>query len=585
MISASLKISSFKKNVKSNVFALLFILAISIFTSFPLLRPGLHSIHDDQQVARLYLYDSAIKDGQMPPRIVSELGFGFGYPLFVFYPPMVYMLGEVVHQLGFNFVNSIKIVFFLSILLSGYAMYFFVKKYLGNLAATLSALFWVLLPYRAIDVYVRGALSEAFAFVWVPIVFMTFLNLAERQNRKNVATCAVAISGLLLTHNLIFIAMTVMLPFIVAFSIYAKKNKYHIFLSLLTALFFACLLTAFFWLPSLLEKNKTIVDQILLTELASYSIHFVYPQQLWNSAWGFGGSAAGDLDGLSFKVGKLHILSSLFALVLVLLHKFYSPNKNYLQSKKQNQLTLLMTLVLVLSVFMTTKYSNFVWETIEPLAYLQFPWRFLILVGFASSVLCGAVVFLLRITILKICFFVIAMSLLLFTNLKLFKPQTTRDYFNDDNATSEKILNWDVSRSSFEYLPKGIAVTKGSLNTTVIDIDESEIPKHPINILSGDGNIRLVTEASNVVSFSIRSSNGATIRINKTNFPRWEVKIDEKVTNFNDNNKFKLIEFKVNPGEHTVIAQLKNTTPRTVGNLTSIIALISLVPILRWKKK
>src|SRR3989338_7921446 len=110
------------------------ILLASIIISLPLTVPGLFRIHDDQQVARLYLFDKSLKDGQFPVRWVDELGFGFGYPLFVFYPPLVYMLGEVFHLSGFGFIDSVKLVFFASILLSGVGMFVFVKELGGRLA-------------------------------------------------------------------------------------------------------------------------------------------------------------------------------------------------------------------------------------------------------------------------------------------------------------------------------------------------------------------------------------------------------------------------------------------------------------------
>ncbi len=87
-------------SLKSNWFATLAILLLSLILCWPLLNPGLFEIHDDQQIARLYLFDKALMTGQFPVRWVDGLGFGYGYPLFVFYPPLVYAIGEVVHLIG-----------------------------------------------------------------------------------------------------------------------------------------------------------------------------------------------------------------------------------------------------------------------------------------------------------------------------------------------------------------------------------------------------------------------------------------------------------------------------------------------------
>src|SRR3989338_2039082 len=87
--------------MKTNLVLILLVLFFSILISLPLLKSGLYDMHDDQQVARLYLFDKSLRDGQLPVRWVDELGFGFGYPLFVFYPPFVYILLDIFHLFSF----------------------------------------------------------------------------------------------------------------------------------------------------------------------------------------------------------------------------------------------------------------------------------------------------------------------------------------------------------------------------------------------------------------------------------------------------------------------------------------------------
>src|SRR5258706_9180913 len=91
--------------------------AICLFAIFPLFHTGLFSMHDDEQVARLYEMYLVISNAQIPPRWVPDLGFGFGFPLFNFYPPLVYYLGSLFHLLGFSFITSTKIVMGLGFLL------------------------------------------------------------------------------------------------------------------------------------------------------------------------------------------------------------------------------------------------------------------------------------------------------------------------------------------------------------------------------------------------------------------------------------------------------------------------------------
>ncbi|MDO8514867.1 MAG: hypothetical protein Q7S14_00030, partial [bacterium] len=341
--------------------ALVIIIILSVFAWRPLLTPGFFSFHDEQQVARLYELAKALTAGQFPVRWVPDLGFGLGYPLFNFYPPFVYYLGEVFHLLGFGFIDSIKLVWVTALIGSAVAMYFLAKKYFGKLGGVVSALFYLYAPYHAIDAYVRGALAELFSFVWLPLILLF-------ANKPVIA--GIFLGLLMITHNLIF------LPF-VGFYILWSRNVKNIFISLVVAFG----LTAFFWAPALWEKQFTLVDDLLIKNLASYKIHFVCLPQLWDSLWGYGGSIAGCVDGMSFKLGKLHILTSSFALVLIFRH-----------SGRVRNLLITSFLLFVLSVFMTTEYSSFIWDKIPQLWYLQFPWRFLEFAVLFSSLLAGSLV-------------------------------------------------------------------------------------------------------------------------------------------------------------------------------------------------
>src|SRR3990167_2564086 len=95
------------KKIWVGILELLAVLIITIPAYISLLNPQYFSMHDDQHIARLYLLDQGISQGYLYPRWVDTLGFNFGYPLFNFYPPLVYYVGEFFHILGFSLTTSI----------------------------------------------------------------------------------------------------------------------------------------------------------------------------------------------------------------------------------------------------------------------------------------------------------------------------------------------------------------------------------------------------------------------------------------------------------------------------------------------
>lgn len=571
--------------MKNNFVAILIITLVSIAVSLPLLKPGLHTIHDDQQIARLYLFDRAFKSGQFPVRWVDTLGFGYGYPLFVFYPPLVYILGELIHLLGFSFISSIKSVFFLSIFLSGISIYIFAKELWGKISGLASALFYILVPYRALDIYVRGALAESFSFAWLPLILWSFYKLSKTNKNQYVIFSSTSLALLMITHNLIFLPFMMFLCIYTAFLLITSNKKVELFYRIIFSFAFAGSLSAFFWIPALMEKKYTIVDQLLLVNLANYNLHFVYPQQLWNWTWGFGGSAEGLMDGISFKIGKLHIVIALLSALVASLLKL-RMGKNTLVSQNFQNILIFFTLF-IFSAFMTTFYSKFIWDLLPPLGYLQFPWRFLTFTALFSAILAGSFIYTLRLTVLRITAILIISMLLMIPNLKLFKPQSYRFDLTDKIATSNEVINWQVSSSSFEYVSKGVSLVTNDLGANIIALAREDLPKDKFEVISGEAKINLLESTASQVQLEANVTREAIIKANIMDFPNWSVYLDDQKLKHSNDNKFKLVSFTVPGGVHKVTIKFENTKTRTYSNLLSLVSILALsfYLIKKWPTK
>jgi uncharacterized membrane protein len=51
------------------------------------------------------------------------LGKGYGYPLFNYYPPMIYVVPALIHLLGFSLITSLNLFMFLTFILAAWGMY------------------------------------------------------------------------------------------------------------------------------------------------------------------------------------------------------------------------------------------------------------------------------------------------------------------------------------------------------------------------------------------------------------------------------------------------------------------------------
>lgn len=433
-------------------YGLLIVLILSFWAVQPFFASGFFPIHDDTQVARVFEMKKVLQNGVFPVRSVPDLGYGYGYPIFNFYAPLAYYIGASFMFLGFDALIATKIMMVLGIVLAGIFMYLLAREFFGEFGGIVSGLFYLYAPYHAVNIYVRGGVAEFWAYAFIPLMFLGFYKVFKSSKKmfefqKFGVIGALGFAGVILSHNLTAFMIT---PFLIItcliFVIFSRKEmRLSVFVQLFTYVLFGMILSAFYWIPALAEMKYTnVFSQI--GGGANFRDNFVCIGQLWNSQWGFGGSIPGCIDGLSFKIGKLHVLLSAIAFIALICFK-----------RVRNNLTGLIILFsfigFLLSAFLTLEISKSIWESISVMAFFQYPWRFLILMSFFSSLLAGSIVYALKQFKIKSYFVAFPLVfLLMFFNVKLFVPQTVLSKTATD-YTSEIALKWTVSKISDEYLP------------------------------------------------------------------------------------------------------------------------------------
>lgn len=348
------------------------IIILIIPTFWKMLPYGMFSTQDFH-IFRLVEFDKCVKSLQIPCRWSPDAGLGYGEPLFNFYGQFVYVIGEVFHLLGANIVNSIKLLFILSLVGSGIAMYFLAKAiWKDNAAAALSSVIYVYAPYRAVDVFVRGALPEAFAFILFPLVLLAV-------EKKSLGWFSILVAVLIITHNL---SLVMFMPVLLVWIFYRKFWKG------LLGLCFAALISAFYILPVAFE-SKFIDLNSTITGYFDFHNHFVTSFELFvSNFWGYGASVWGPNDGLSLSVGYVQWILPLFILFNTIYRYIVNRDKRFLT---ENLAFLILFAVGWIYIFLTHNKSTFIWEHLPFMSYIQFPWRFLGMVVFCFSLSAGAI--------------------------------------------------------------------------------------------------------------------------------------------------------------------------------------------------
>lgn len=555
------------------LFPVIVVLVLSVFTILPFLHSGFFPIHDDTQVARVYEMTKGLSDGMLPVRWVSDLGYGYGYPIFNFYDPLPYYIGGLVELIGVNALLATKIMMVLGIALAGISMYFLASEFWGKSGGVLSALFYMYAPYHALDIYVRGDVAEFWAFAFIPLVFLGLWKIYKQQKWRYVVLSSIAFALIVVSHNLT--AMMVA-PFLILFSFYlaliAKNKKTAIYL--LATFVIGILLSAFYWLPAVLEMANTNVSS-LIGGSSSFGDNFVCLNQLWTSPWGYGGSTKGCVDGLSFMIGKYHILLtfllSAFAILSVLTKKYF---KSF--SKEKLIIILFSFLGFLTATFFTLQISQPIWELIRPMAFFQYPWRFLVLSVFFASFIVGSLFWIAEKYLSQKIILILLLLLIsigfIFVSVKFFVPEKYLNV-NSDYYTNINTLNWKVSKISDEYLPKNFVKPK-DLNSIA---DFSKLNTKNLTV-------QVINRKTQEVTFNVKAATNQSIILPLAYFPSWQVYVDEKkipVSNYRGR-----MSIAIPQGQHSIKLVFQQDAIELLADMLSVAGILALfIGIIHLNKK
>jgi len=509
---------------------------------------GFFPTHDYIYVARIQQMFEALRNIQFPVRWVS--GFRYGEPLFNFYAPLPYYLGALVHLLGFTYLTTAKILYSLSFVLSGITMFYLAKKFLGNWASLAVSTLYVYAPYRSVDTYVRGAMSEAWTFVFFPLIILFTIQLGKSFSKKIFGLLILSLAGLFLTHNILTILF---IPFYLVFCVFWfwKEKSFAFIKRVGLALGLGVGVAATYLFPAFLEKGL-IQTQNLTQMYFNYEGHFVALRQFIIPSWGYGASLWGPVDDMSFQIGLVHwgVYALAFGLFVILLKK--------IKEKEIKVWFVSATVLFVLSLFMQHNRSTFIWQLFPPLGFVQFPWRFLALSVFFVT-LAGIPAFYLIKKKLVIWLSILVIVLTVVINIGYFKPDMYYEDSIDAHYVSPEALSID-DKLPKDYLANGVKVIK---------LEKMTSPQ----VLEGQAEISNYQQKGTRVSLTVNSDQGAIIEVPATYFPGWYTKINGKKTETFVGDEQGLVAFKVLPGESKVLAKFGNTPIRSVSNILSIISL------------
>ena len=539
------------------------LLAFSLFALAPLTAPGYFSMAHDARhsVYFLQMFDQSMRDGAWFPRWATDMTFGYGYPLWLILAPIPFFVGETFHFVGFDFVSAVKIVDGLAILFSAVTMYMFAARVLGKNAGLLAAIAYVYIPYHLVDTYVRAAQAELVSYVFPPLVFWAFYGLAETKRARYIPIAALAYGGLLLTHIQSAVLFTPIIGLYLVYLFFTTHvTRFSLRFTFYSAASIALALgiASIFLLPVALEQ-KYLTAEPLIGGFFSYRSHFLNANQLLSSFWGYGYAGENGTDQFSLQLGLIPILLAFIALFA------FAKTRGTIRAH-----IALFTAITIGMIFLMLPVSRPLWDLFAPIvAYVQFPWRLLIITTFALAFIAGASLHALSDGTRDLAP-VLAVALLFVTaNYAYTEPQHTDAVFNYQAQMEFEVKDRELLGDTIwmtgarpqssplvaeyisgEPLQKAIALDPGTTITSVRHGGQSD-------------EVRVQASAPTRVMFYTRY------------FPGWIATIDNQPANLEPHGDQGLILVHVPSGSHSVLIRFEDTPPMQIGAIISALSLLT----------
>lgn len=363
-------------------------LLIALPALVPLLRPGFF-VSDDGlfHVYRIAALADAWEHGVLYPRLFPQFGFGYGQAVLNFYAPLSYAPGALLALLGASPAAAAEWSFALGFVLASLAAYGLGTYLWGVAGGILAAVVYTYFPYHLADVYVRGALPEHMAFVFLPlIVWSTIEALREAHPAAAYLWLSLAWAGLVYTHNLTVLLMAP--AWVILVLVLAGRRRLR-FAGAWASVILAMGLSAWVWLPFLAESKHVGIG---LGPSDGYVRHLAPLAQLVQSAPLYRYREA---HGAGLTEHPLSWPAALLLLAVVAWLAWRAATQRPASQRTPNSTAVALygTALAVLAALMTAAPSLPVWRLLEPVvAQLQYPWRFMALVALGLAVSAGALV-------------------------------------------------------------------------------------------------------------------------------------------------------------------------------------------------
>jgi hypothetical protein len=555
---------------------------LALIAVAPLIAHGCSCGHDFEFHLESWLDAAAqMRHGTLDPAWTVTAAWNAGEPRFLFYPPLSWILGAL---LALTMPLSAAPIVFTAVALlgAGVAMYALARDYASTGVAILAAAIYIASPYMLFTAFERTAYGELLAAAWIPLLLR-----AVMREKPGIAGIAVPTALLWLTNApaAVIGMYTLMVIGVVriAFALYRRSRTTA---QMLLIRFGAggglgLTLAAFYLVPAAYERRYV---QVAMAIIANMRVEDNFL---------FGHTGDGPHDRV-LRTASFIAVGMLIAAVISLVAAFallWKRPRTDMEDIAATPLFVLTTLTLCIA-FLLAPISLPLWHHLPELAFLQFPWRLLCVLGATlaltialalrpipstkaslASTIVVALVFVGGMTAWKISAFrqpceatdlpsVRAQLFALHHGVEPTDEYTPTDADND-------VLRWDDPDHWLASNPGAFA--PGTVPNPAATIINYDVPPPTDQTVSGVAPRRL----------QLSLSQPEILVLNLRDFPAWQVFRNDALVTQRLQRDDGLLAIALPAGASVIDVRWHRTWDQILGNVLSVVALLVLGTLLR----
>ncbi len=540
-------------------------IALGLLLFSPLLARGVPNTADGMlHLYRLALWSDAWAQGVFWPRWHTALYQGYGYPLFNFYAPLLYIVGGLLSFALPSPEAALKGVLLIACIAYPLGMYLWARDILSRAAAVVAAAAYTFAAYRFRELFIQGNYAQFVAWALFPWILYFWRRLVVEKGRAAFAGAVFSLTALLLAHN---ISAMLFAPFAAAYVLWqalAHRNA-RPWPRLLIGAACAGLMGLVFWLPALAETGYTRVH-VLTQGYFDVAGHFITLAEQLATTPLVDGRAANPI--FPFNFGRLVLGLAGAGTLLILRPRLPRVQRGHL---------LFALGAGLLAAFLMLEPSLPIWHTVPYIAFAEFPSRLYGVATLFVALLAGASLeWLTARPRLQAIGAALALFGLIVTTANLQFPRN----FLPVNASRAGLAGYEAdyraagTTSASEYLsiwtsgsPAGAALDKEGVRRALVDPPPGM-----------DGQIERVRPSS--LTLRITADRPGDAPIAQFYFPGWRATVNGNAVEIEPCTAAGLICVPVSAGESQVLLRYAGTPVQNVANYIALVGLLLTIVML-----